>query len=432
MTKNYSCFTTLLLLLGLFIFCTNAEATNNHSTKDRAQATDTLTYYQFKSSVIDHLSKEPLAYASVSVDGSNIATVTNSEGEFLLKIPKSTRKNSITISFIGYKDKLIDLDFFKNEKIKIELEPMIITLHEIKITPESPERIIRTAMHNRVKNYLDVPTEMITFYRETIKKRKTYVSLAEAVLQLSKQPYSSIKEDAIQLYKARKNTDYTKLDTLEFKLQGGPFSAIYLDIMKYPELIFTEDMLGNYEFKLDNMTKINDRLIYVLSFKQHSFTSDPLYFGKLYIDTESYAITSATFNLNIANKVLASEMFIKRKPQSSSVYPTLASYHIDYREKNGKWHLSYARGHIMFKIDWKRRLFNSNYESTIEMAITDWKADTAIDMPLVDKIKPNAILSDQISGFADRSFWGEYNVIEPEKPIGNAIKKIQKKIEQEK
>ena len=81
----------------------------------------------------------------------------------------------------------------------------------------------------------------------------------------------------------------------------------------------------------------------------------------------------------------------------------------------------------MFKIDWKRRLFNSNYESTIEMAITDWKADTAIDMPLVDKIKPNAILSDQISGFADRSFWGEYNVIEPEKPIGNAIKKIQKK-----
>ena len=290
----------------------------------------------------------------------------------------------------------------------------------------------RTAMHNRVKNYLDVPTEMITFYRETIKRRKTYVSLAEAVIQLSKQPYTSIKEDAIQLYKARKNTDYTKLDTLEFKLQGGPFSAIYLDIMKYPEMIFTEDMLGNYEFKLDNMTKINDRLIYVLSFKQHSFTSDPLYFGKLYIDAESYAVTSATFNLNISNKILASEMFIKRKPQSSSVYPTLATYHIDYREKNGKWYLSYARGHITFKIDWKRRLFNSNYESTIEMAITDWKVRTLIDTPLIDKIRPSTVLSDQISGFADRNFWGEYNVIEPEKPIGNAIKKIQKKLEQEK
>lgn len=432
MTKNYAYFAAPLLLWGLFIFCTKADATNIFSTKVHTQATDTLMYDQVRSSVIDQLSKEPLAYASVSVDGSNIATITNSEGEFLLKIPKSTRKNSITISFIGYRDKQIDLDVFKNEKAKIELEPLIINLHEIKITPENPELIIRTAMHNRVKNYLDVPTEMITFYRETIKRRKTYVSLAEAVIQLSKQPYTSIKEDAIQLYKARKNTDYTKLDTLEFKLQGGPFSAIYLDIMKYPEMIFTEDMLGNYEFKLDNMTKINDRLIYVLSFKQHSFTSDPLYFGKLYIDAESYAVTSATFNLNISNKILASEMFIKRKPQSSSVYPTLATYHIDYREKNGKWYLSYARGHITFKIDWKRRLLNSNYESTIEMAITDWKVRTLIDTPLIDKIRPSTVLSDQISGFADRNFWGEYNVIEPEKPIGNAIKKIQKKLEQEK
>ena len=38
-------------------------------------------------------------------------------------------------------------------------------------------------------------------------------------------------------------------------------------------------------------------------------------------------------------------------------------------------------------------------------------------------------MADKISGFADRAFWGEYNVIEPEKPIESAIRKIQKKLE---
>ena len=38
-------------------------------------------------------------------------------------------------------------------------------------------------------------------------------------------------------------------------------------------------------------------------------------------------------------------------------------------------------------------------------------------------------MSDEASGFSDPEFWGEYNVIEPEKPIESAIKKIQKQLE---
>jgi hypothetical protein len=35
---------------------------------------------------------------------------------------------------------------------------------------------------------------------------------------------------------------------------------------------------------------------------------------------------------------------------------------------------------------------------------------------------------EEVSGFADPEFWGEYNVIEPEKPIEQAIRKIQRKM----
>jgi len=422
----------LKILAIILIFMGSFEAVLAFPSLPKSNQPDTLTYVQYKGSVIDQDSRAPLAFASLSLEGTNIATISNSEGEFAIKIPKSLKEGKIIVSFIGYKNKSLSLSQFKPEKTKIELELLVVALNEIRVFPKDPELLIRAVMNKRAENYFSEPTSMTAFYRETIKKRKTYISLSEAVVEIYKQPYMSPRFDIATLYKARKSTDYTKLDTVAFKLQGGPYTTLYLDIMKNPEMIFTDDMLGNYEFKLENITKINERLIYVLTFKQRQHISEPLYYGKLYIDTESLAITSATFNLNVENKILTADMFIKRKPATAKVYPTLAAYHVDYREKDGKWYYSYSRGQITFKIEWNKRLFNTIYETTIEMAVTDWKKTTEKPAKNPERIKPTVVMTDEISGFADRSFWGEYNVIEPEKPIESAIRKIQKKLERAK
>ena len=418
-------FSAILIFIGFF------DAALALPSAPKSNQPDTLTYVQYKGSVIDQESREPLAFASLSVEGTNIATVTNTEGEFSLKVPKNLREGKVTISFLGYKDKSVSLTLFKPERTKIELELLLVALNEVRVFPKDPELLMRAVMNKRNENYFSDPTSMTAFYRETIKKRRTYVSLSEAVVEVFKQPYASNKQDIAQLYKARKSTDYNKLDTLAFKLQGGPYSTLFMDIMKNPEMVFTEDMFGNYEFNLENITKINDRLIYILTFKQRPYVEQPLYFGKLYIDTESLAITSATFNLNVTNKVWASEMFIKKKPVGAKVYPTLAAYRVDYREKEGRWYYSYSRGQITFKIEWEKRLFNTIYESTIEMAVTDWEKTTDKPVKYSERMKTNVVMTDEISGFADHSFWGEYNVIEPEKPIESAIRKIQKKLEKE-
>ena len=416
----------ILILMGF------SRAAMASPTIPKSNQPDTLTYVQYKGSVSDQETRSPLAFASLTLNGTNIATITNSEGEFSLKVPKSMTEGKVTVSYLGYKNKSVNLSEFKPERTKIELELLVIALNEVRVFPKDPELLIRAVMNKRAENYFNEQTLMSAFYRETIKKRRTYVSLSEAVVEIHKQPYMSSRIDAAQLYKARKSTDYTKMDTLTFKLQGGPYTTLYLDIMKNPEMVFTEDMIGNYEFSLENITKVNDRLIYVLAFKQRSHITEPLYFGKLFIDTESLAITSATFNLNVENKMMASDMFIKKKPAGAKVYPTLAAYHIDYREKDGKWYYSYSRGQITFKVDWNKKLFNTVYESTIEMAITDWEKTNDKPVKMADRMKSTVVLTDEISGFADREFWGEYNVIEPEKPIETAIKKIQKKLEKTK
>jgi hypothetical protein len=269
---------------------------------------------------------------------------------------------------------------------------------------------------------------MIAFYRETIKKNKTYVSLSEAVLDVYKQPCLSSRSDQIELSKGRKSTDYTRLDTITFKLQGGPYTSVLLDIMKNPEMVFTEDMMFNYEFAIENISKIGDRLMYVIDFRQNPNVKEPLYYGKLYVDTESLAILSATFSLDVTDKNAASDLFIRKKPMGAKVYPTEATYQVNYREKAGKWYFGYSRAEIVFKIEWKKRLFNTHYASTIEMAITDWEKSPVKNAKPAEKLKPYVIMMEEVSGFADPEFWGEYNVIEPEKPIEQAIKKIQRKL----
>jgi hypothetical protein len=64
------------------------------------------------------------------------------------------------------------------------------------------------------------------------------------------------------------------------------------------------------------------------------------------------------------------------------------------------------------------------------MAVTDWE-NNSDKRPVTptDRLRPSIVISDEASGFSEPDFWGEFNVIEPEKSIESAIKKIQKQLE---
>jgi hypothetical protein len=414
-----------LIVLALLPFQAMASAT-----LPTIHHTGQESFNEYRAKVVDKKNGEILIYANVSIVGSNVSTVTNSEGEFLLKIGKDLLDAKLIISHIGYKSKTVTLAEITKDKAKVELEPTSVELPEISVVSKNAEALIREVLDRKDKNYSSDLNRMTAFYRETIKKGRSYVSLSEAVAEIYKQPYSSYKNDIVTLYKARKKADYNKLDTVAFKLQGGPFNSLYLDIMRYPDMIFTDEMMANYEFTFDRSTYMDKRLIFVIDFKQRPGIVDPLYYGKLYIDAKNYAMKSAVFNLNIQNKDLASKMFVLKKPFNADVYPVEASYRIDYTEKDGRWYYSYSRIQLGLRINWKKRLFKTTYNSTIEMAVTDWELDTDTKSASPkDRIKPSIVISDEAVGFSDPSFWGEYNVIEPEKSIESAIKKIQKQLE---
>lgn len=389
-------------------------------------------FIEISGTVSDSKTKDPLIFADLIIEGSNIATITNTEGAFSIKIPNDLKNQSVLVQYLGYQDRVIPIEHLITNS-KISLLQSVTALKEVTISaPKDAETLVKLMLKRKGENSFASTASMTAFYRETIKKRRQNASLSEAVVEIHKQPVTANKNDAIKIIKVRKNTNYSKLDTLALKLQGGPFSNLYADIIKYPQYIFSKENLSDYIFTFDKPTQIDDQLIYIVNFKQRPELRIPLYYGKLYIEAQNFALTSAVFSLNLDDKVSASQLFVKKKPNNVKVYPTQANYRVNYRSHNGKWYYSYSNILLTFKVNWKGRLFNSTYTLNSEMAVTDWKSTPVkYEKPNNGTIilKPSTILIDETTGFRDTEFWGEYNIIEPEKSIESAIEKINKQLE---
>jgi hypothetical protein len=352
------------ILIAIF-FMVDATSTMAASFSDEKEVLpDTLNTVQYRGKVLDSETNDPLVFATFSIEGTNIATVSNSEGHFILKVPKEMSVSTkIFVSYLGYNSKTLALADLKPDRNKILLDVLTISLSEINVAPKDARQIIREVVSRKEENYIQEPLRMTAFYRETIKRRRNYVSLAEAVIDVHKQPYLNYRPDGLKLYKARKDADYGKMDTVTFKLQGGPYSSLMLDFIKEPSTVLSTKELEYYDFKLENITKVNGNIVYVISFKQKPYIEDPLFYGRLYIDASSYAVTSINFSINLENRDRASSIFIKRKPAGANVYPTEASYLVNYRKHDGKWLYSYSRGETTFVINWNKKLFNTSYTS---------------------------------------------------------------------
>ncbi len=218
------------------------------------------------------------------------------------------------------------------------------------------------------------------------------------------------------------------MDTVLFKLQGGPVTVLQLDIAKNTQDILTIDAMKYYDYSLATVIEIDNRPHYVISFRQKPSVDMPLFMGNLYIATETYAITEAEFGFNLEDKEAVSSIFIKKKPLGMQVTPEIATYRVKYRQQDGKWYFAYSRAEVKFKVNWKKKLFNTYYTTMSEMAITDRTNEEVIKFTGKEKLRYSDVFSEQVEAFTDPEFWGEYNVIEPDQSIESAIRRLSRKL----
>lgn len=403
-------------MMMLMLFLTSAMGQNGN-------------YITINGNLKDSKTEQSLFFAYVTIPGTHIGTVTNSEGDFTLKINNDLNAKEVEFTHLGYKSKRVPLSNLKGDNVEVTLDPSSVPIDEITVRPTDANKLVADALAKIPYNYSDKPNMLTGFYRETIKQRRDYVSISEAIIDIYKASYKALgMSDRVKIYKGRKSTNVKKADTLAVKLQGGPSVSLLLDVAKNPDIIFFEGYEDYYEFNVEDIVTIDSKINYVISFAQKANVNIPLYYGRIYIDTKNLGITNLQFSLNLDNKEEASRLFVKRKPRGVKFVPTSTSYYVTFSENNGLYYLNYARNELAFKANWSRRIFNTNYTVTAELAITDRDIENADKFPIKESFKTNEILEETVAAFNDEDFWGEHNYIKPEESIQDAIKRYGKRL----
>lgn len=373
--------------------------------------------------------RKKLENVNVSVPGTNIGTVTNSDGLFSLKIKDAEIVRGLEVSHIGYLNTQISLKENKDlSTLTVWMIPAPNLLSEIVIFGNNARGIVEEAIRKIPVNYSPNENMLTTFYRETVQKRRRYISVSEAVIDVYKTAYNDRVpvKDKVQLQKGRRLLSQKNSDTLAVKVVGGPSLAIYLDVVKNQDALLNMGDLDYHEFHIEEPVNFDNRMQYVISFRPKVSLMYALFYGKLYIDFEKLAFTRAEFSLDMKNKTKAVEAILHKKPLGLQFKPQEVSYLVTYKEQNGKTYLNYIWNTIRFKCDWKKRLFSSGYTVYSEMVVTDRQEDNFTAISNKTAFKEKQVFYDLVDEYWNEDFWKEYNIIEPTESLEHAVKKLKK------
>jgi hypothetical protein len=377
----------------------------------------------------DSKSGDKVSYATITIPGTGIGTVSNSDGEFTLKISNSLNAEFFEVSHLSFATSKFKISEAVGQDKTFFLELQPVQLKEIPVIPQEARDIVEQAFRKIPENYSEVPNMMTGFYREYVMQKRDYISISEAVIDIFKAPYIGAQEDQVKIFKGRKASNVKKADTLMVQLQGGPKVLVLLDVVKNRDLSIAMDDLDNYQFDFGTVVNIDDLQNWVINFAPNPEKEGPFYFGKLYISQDNMAITRAEFSLDLRDEVKASGAFVKKKPLGLTFMPTSTSYLVSYKEQDGKYYLNYVRVDLKFRCDWKRKVFKNNYSVMSEMAITSRSGEHIVRFENQETFKSTMVLAEKVEDFSDIDFWGEHNIIQPEESIENAIKKLSRTLE---
>ena len=385
--------------------------------------TDTLRY-SVRGTVVDATGGKPLAYVSVTLPGTNYATVTNQDGVFVIK--SDTAPRFVSFSLLGYKSQTVPAD--RDQTMRISLNRGQFTLDPAQVVSGDPLNLLLDAIYKIPKNCPEEAELFECFYRETAQKRSRFIYISEAVTRMYKTPFrTNFGRDRAAVEKSRLLTSPRKSDTLAVKVQGGPTQAVDLDLVKTRMVILNQEDLENYNLELLDPVMLDDRRQFVIKLTPAVTKDYALNNGIIYLDQESLAFTRIELSLDVSDPGKATQAMLVSKPMDIRFRPKEMSILLNYKREDGKSRLSYVRTVFRFNCDARKRLFNTEYTAIAEMVVTNRITGEAVEpIDRKEAFRSDYILADKTKAYFDPDFWKDYNIIEPTESLENAIDHLRK------
>ena len=374
--------------------------------------------------IIDRETSEPLPYATIGISHRGRGTVTNFNGDFILRISEECLEDTLTVSYVGYVNRLLPVRSLPGNVMTITMDRDYIPIPEIIIRAQDPMLILRRTISSVASNYGTSPALLTGFYREGVYRKKEPQIYSEAVVKIYKSPYTrSLQNDQIKVIRSRKIENLEAKDTLAVRLKAGLSATLSLDGMRHLFDFLDPQSFSSYEYHLTDIVTIDGQTAYVISFKQREWVTEPLMQGDMYINVDNYGLMLAEFGVNPLYIDETGESFISRLPKDYSMKPEYVRYRTRYRNVDGRYYLSHVRGDLGFMARGRKRVFSSRFNVFFELAITEHRTDSISRFDHEELAPAYSIFSQTIEGY-DAGFWKDFDFLKPEDDLVAALEKL--------
>ena len=364
---------TLKSFFALFIFFITAS---------------TFAQTELKGKVADFLTFQPIESASVYIENTTIGSITNADGNFVLKVPQQHLQDTLVISSIGYKSFKVVISEFENGS-DIFLEEDVASLDEVVIVadprPTTGNGIVEKAIEKLPKNLPEQAYLQKGFLRHKERNKKEYKWLIESAITLYDSSYAAGAKNNLKINvdETRKSYDLRDIDSVFtfaafLKQKGIKTETINRNLVKTSSLIeaikwndsrvnglenlfkgklnlvrnsnitgalLGKNMLEEHQFALDTILVDNGRKLYKIKIEKGAdfvgLNTPNIYNegfepkGWIYIYYDNYAIKKVEYELVAASDV--------QKKRSKSLFDTQTIHKlvITYKDYDGKMYPNY-------------------------------------------------------------------------------------------
>jgi hypothetical protein len=380
--------------------------------------------------IVDDISDEPLPFATIGLKNSGRGTVTNTGGEFGLKITPDFLNDTLSVSYLGFTGREIPVEQALGNNFTIRMKREFISIPEIIIRTQVPQEIIFRAFSAIPRNYGNSPALLTGFYREGVLKKQELQTYSEAILEIYKSAYSGILyNDQIRVFKSRKIENIDRTDTLAIRLKAGLSTCIELDGIKNTFDFISKESMAAYSYRITDIVSFDEKAAYVIDFEQREGIELPLYRGSIYINTDDYAILQADFEFHPRYIHKMKDSFISRSSRGFNTWPLTVKYSVSYRKVGDRYFLNHVRGDLVFTSKQKKKLFSSQFNVFFELAITGFRTENVSRFEK-EKLAPiHSVFSKTITSY-DSQFWGNQDFLKPEDNLLQALKNMKVRLQE--
>lgn len=277
----------------------------------------------------------PLGMAAVQLKNTQLGGLADDNGYFEVPIPKVNLKDSLKVSFVGYKPQALSIVNYKDgDTLRIYVSSSIETKAEAVIVSYNAKGVLLKAIENLRKNLYTDSVIQTGFYRQYHKENGKYVRLLEADVSVAfniKSPYRYSFHELMQVNKERRSENYERNvdannhgDHLADLLKENPFS--------YNKGTFLNPKMIDFfapKFEHEDTTQ------FIIKTQYKESSSAKLEQARVWVEKETFAI------LRIEVQKFPNPYYVKSRYANNSIWKLVNETDVvELEKRNGKFFVS--------------------------------------------------------------------------------------------